>query len=134
MFLLLSRTLQTEEQWPRPSRAGDLTSDFRERLKALSSKHKSVFQDGHLMLCAVPFPDQHRAGFDAALGVSRERTAGFDVACDATQQASRLGLETAESLLLKSIGQGHDHQRTAKPVGRIRSVERLPLRIQLPGT
>ena len=46
--------------------AGDFKRYFRERSKALSVEHESVFQGSDLMLNAMPLADQHRSRFDLA--------------------------------------------------------------------
>ena len=86
------------------------------------------------MLGAVPLPDQHRTGFDGALRLDRDRSPLPSVACDAAQKAPRSGFQTAESLLLKAIGQRLDKQRAAKPVGWIRAVQGLSSSIEFLGT
>src|ERR1019366_2418675 len=59
---LLLRSLEAEEQRPRPSSSGNLARDFRERTIVPASETKSLFENAYLMADTAPFAHQHRAG------------------------------------------------------------------------
>src|SRR6202162_2132009 len=63
---LFLRSLQAEEQRPRPSSSGDLSRDFRERTVTLAPERESLFENAYLMADTAPFTHQHRAGPHAA--------------------------------------------------------------------
>src|ERR1700689_5230782 len=100
--MLLSRP-QSEEQWPRPTCAGDFSRDLRERFKVFSLEHERIFEHRDLMLGAVPLADQH--------GSRLSRMPRPRLCCSAFAGTSRRGLQkspggwlqAAKSLLLKTI-------------------------------
>src|ERR1035437_10834535 len=63
---LLLRSLEAEEQRPRPSSSRHLARDFRERTVTLASERKSFFENAYLMADTAPFTHQHRAGLHDA--------------------------------------------------------------------
>src|ERR1039458_9601150 len=107
------RSLESEEQRPRPSRSGNLARDFRERTIVPASETKSLFENAYFMADAAPFTHQHRAGLhDARRCPSQTRPIGA-VMAELCQQASGRGFETAESFFLEAIGDRAGQERPA---------------------
>src|SRR5260370_24567759 len=128
---LFLRSLQAEEQRPRPSSSGDLSRDFRERTVTLAPERKSLFENAYLMADTAPFTHQHRAGpQDARTYRSRSVCAVIGELC---QHALGRGLESAEGFFLEAICDGARQERPADIARRWGAKHGLPARAEFIG-
>ena len=103
-------------------------------MKAFSAVEESVFRYGHLMLGAVPLPDQHGPGAYAnLLGRSGSPSAGGGIVGDSLQQPQSHRFETPKGFLLKPICNRLNQQRGTEFRRRVSTEQRLPLLAQFRG-
>src|ERR1039457_5457798 len=123
---LFLRSLQAEEQRPRPSSSGDLSRDFRERTVTLAPERESLFENAYLMADTAPFTHQHRAGPHDARRCRSQRRPVSAVMGELCQQALRRGLESAEGFFLQAVCDRTRQERPADIARRRLSEQGLP--------
>jgi hypothetical protein len=96
-------------------------------VKALCAVQVSIFQYGHLMLGAVPLPDQDGpAVYANLLGSVGNLAACGGIVGDSLEQPQSRRFEAAKGFLLKPIGNPLNQQRGAKFRRWVGAEEDLP--------
>ena len=122
--------IDPEEPRPRPSGAGDLAGDLRQRPPALALPLEPILEHQHGDGLALPFPHQLGALAQPDRTASDEITTVRHGHGELGQPALAAGAQPAMDLLLDLPGDAEQQQLAADPRGRQRAVPSSPLRPQ----
>src|SRR6266436_5402266 len=113
---------QSEEQGPRPRRAGDLSRDRGQRVAPGAQPGEAVIEDHDFVGSTLPLAHQPCSGLDLRAETLRSLSGLLQLLSDLAQLTLRLGTETAQSNLLHPVCDRSDQQFAAEMWGGTRLV------------